>query len=182
MGKAIRAVVLAALCAGASAQTGQLPANMPAVRFDPYKNYKFRVIWDARTVSGITRIGPLARNTQVVTVTSGNGGPSTKTPGHTEYDAITLEREVTRDPAFEAWVDSITSPNPPPQSFRKDVEIDLLDENGRDILIAYRLFSCWPSAYVALSGLEAAPPAPPVQRLTLTCMAWDRDRSLGNGP
>ena len=179
---AASAALVAMFSTTAVAQLGQLPANMPAVRFDPYKNYKFRVEWDGRIIQGITRVGPLTRSTQVITVTQGTGGQTIKTPGRAEYDAITLEREVTRDPAFEAWVDATSSPNAPPQSFRKDVQISIYDESGRQLLIAYRLFACWPTAYTAISGIEADPPAPPLQRLTLTCTAWDRDRSAGNGP
>ena len=37
------------------------------------------------------------------------GDPSTsrKSPGQTEYDAITLERGVTHDPEFEAWTNKV---------------------------------------------------------------------------
>src|ERR687898_1123651 len=36
-------------------------------RFDPYKNFKFRVKWDGRYVAGVSRVTPLRRRTQVVT-------------------------------------------------------------------------------------------------------------------
>ena len=175
-------LVLAAFCAGADAQMGQPPNVAPAARFDPYKNFKFIVKWDGHAVPGISRVGALSRSTQVISVVQGTGGATIKTPGRTECDAVTLERGVTRDPAFEAWTDAITSAGPPPQSFRKDVEISIYDETGRQLLIAYKLFGCWPSAYVALSGLVAEAPARPVQRLTLTCTGWDRERNAGTGP
>ena len=38
-----------------------------ASRFDPYKNFKFRVKWDGRYVAGISKVGMLKRTTQVVT-------------------------------------------------------------------------------------------------------------------
>ena len=65
-------------------------------RFDPYKNFKFRVKWDGRYVAGISKVGALKRTTEVVEHREG-GDPSTsrKSPGRTKYEAIMLERGVT---------------------------------------------------------------------------------------
>lgn len=35
-------------------------------RFDPYKNFKFRVKWDGRYVAGASKISALSRTTEVV--------------------------------------------------------------------------------------------------------------------
>ena len=45
-------------------------------RFDPYKNFKFRVKWDGRYVAGISKVGALKRTTEVVEHREG-GDPST---------------------------------------------------------------------------------------------------------
>ena len=37
-----------------------------AQRFDPYKNFKFRVKWDGRYVAGVSKISALKRSTEVV--------------------------------------------------------------------------------------------------------------------
>ena len=78
--------------------------SVNAQRFDPYKNFKFRVKWDGRYVAGISKVGTLKRTTEVVKHREG-GDPSSsrKSPGRTEYDAITLERGVTQDLDFENW-------------------------------------------------------------------------------
>ena len=34
-------------------------------RFDPYKNFKFRVKWDGRYVAGVSKVGSLKRSTEV---------------------------------------------------------------------------------------------------------------------
>ena len=54
-------------------------------RFDPYKNFKFRVKWDGRYVAGISKVSALKRTTEVVKHREG-GDPSTsrKSPGRTE--------------------------------------------------------------------------------------------------
>lgn len=79
-----------------------------AHRFDPYKNFKFLVLWDGRTVAGISKISPLKRTTEVVKHRHG-GDPSSprKSPGRSEFDGITLERGVTHDPEFDRWANKV---------------------------------------------------------------------------
>src|SRR5437764_12792699 len=101
-------------------------------RFDPYKNFKFRVKWDGRYVAGGSKVSALKRTTEVVKHRAG-GDPSSsrKSPGRTEFDAITLERGVTHDPEFEAWAGKVWQLNNQPGSevslkdFRKDILIKL---------------------------------------------------------
>ena len=77
-------------------------------RFDPYKNFKFRVKWDGRAVAGVSKVGALKRTTEVVKHREGGDPSSTrKSPGRTEYEAITLERGVTHDPEFEKWANKV---------------------------------------------------------------------------
>ena len=40
--------------------------SVNAQRFDPYKNFKFRVKWDGRYVAGISKVGALKRSTELV--------------------------------------------------------------------------------------------------------------------
>lgn len=79
-----------------------------AHRFDPYKNFKFLVLWDGRTVAGISKISPLKRTTEVVKHRHG-GDPSSprKSPGRSEFEGITLERGVTHDPEFDRWANKV---------------------------------------------------------------------------
>ena len=82
--------------------------SVNAERFDPYKNFKFRVKWDGRYVAGVSKVGGLKRTTEVVSHREG-GDPSSsrKSPGRSEYEAITLERGVTHDTEFEKWANKI---------------------------------------------------------------------------
>ena len=81
-----------------------------AQRFDPYKNFKFRVFWEGSNtpVAGVSKVGSLKRTTEVVEHREG-GDPSSgrKSPGRTKYEAITLERGVTHDPEFEKWANKV---------------------------------------------------------------------------
>ena len=49
--------------------------SVNAQRFDPYKNFKFRVKWDGRYVAGISKVSALKRTTEVVKHREG-GDPS----------------------------------------------------------------------------------------------------------
>ena len=73
-----------------------------AHRIDPYKNFKFRVLWDAKTVLGVSKVSALKRTTEVVKHREG-GENSTdhKSPGRTTYEAVTMERGLTHDLEFE---------------------------------------------------------------------------------
>src|SRR5450432_1966654 len=79
-----------------------------STRLDPYKNFKFRLKWDGQYVAGISKCSNLSRTTEVVEHREG-GDPSTshKSPGRTKYNAITLERDVTHDLAFEQWANKV---------------------------------------------------------------------------
>src|SRR5712671_989269 len=77
-------------------------------RLDPYKNFKFRVMWDGHYVAGVSKVSPLKRTTEVVEHREG-GDQSTshKSPGRSKYEAITIERGVTHDIDFEQWANKV---------------------------------------------------------------------------
>jgi len=67
-------------------------------RFDPYKQFKFRVKWDGRYIAGVCKMSSLRRVTEAVTHREG-GDPSTvhKSPGQTSYEPVVLMRGRTHD-------------------------------------------------------------------------------------
>jgi phage tail-like protein len=150
-------------------------------RFDPYKNFKFRVRWDGRVVAGISKVGALKRTTEVVKHREG-GDPSTsrKSPGRTEYEAITLERGVTHDADFEQWANKVwnfgSAPGPEVslKDFRKDILIELYNEAGQKV-IAYKVFRCWVSEFQAQPDLDANANAVAIQHIKLENEGWERD-------
>jgi phage tail-like protein len=159
-----------------------------ASRLDPYKNFKFRLKWDGAYVAGVSKVSALKRTTEVVKHRDG-GDPSTshKSPGRTEYEAITLERGVTHDLAFEQWANKVWDyQNAQAQNadqevsladFRKDVIIDFFNEAGQKV-ISYHVYRCWVSEYQALPDLDANANAVAIQHLKLENEGWDRDVSV----
>jgi len=154
-----------------------------AQRFDPYKNFKFRIKWDGKYVAGISKVGMLKRTTQVVTHREG-GDPSSsrKSPGRTEFDAITLERGVTHDTEFEVWASKVWSLHNGLGSeislkdFRKDILIELYNESGQ-LALTYKVYRCWVSEYQALPDLDANANAVAIQHIKLENEGWERDVS-----
>jgi phage tail-like protein len=150
-------------------------------RFDPYKNFKFRVKWDGRYVAGISKVSAFKRTTEMVEHREG-GDPSTsrKSPGRTKYEAITLERGVTHDQDFEQWANKVWNfgsglgAEVSLKDFRKDLIVELYNEAGQ-LVIAYKVFRAWVSEYQALPDLDANANAVAIQTLKLENEGWERD-------
>jgi len=155
--------------------------SVNASRFDPYKNFKFRVKWDGRYVAGISKVGALKRSTELVEHREG-GDPSTsrKSPGRNKYEAITLERGVTHDTEFEKWANKVWNfgsglgSEVSLKDFRKDLIIEVYNEAGQKV-IAYNVFRCWVSEYQALPDLDANANAVAIQTIKLENEGWERD-------
>ena len=155
-----------------------------ASRFDPYKSFKFKVKWDGRYVAGVSKISALKRSTEVIEHREG-GDPSTsrKSPGRTKYEAITLERGVTHDVAFEQWANKVWDYGNGPgtevslKDFRKNIVLELMNEAGQ-VVMAYKIFRCWVSEYEALPDLDANAAMVAIERITLENEGWERDQSV----
>jgi phage tail-like protein len=149
-------------------------------RFDPYKNFKFRVKWDGRYVAAVSKVSALSRDTEVITHRAG-GDPSTdrKSPGQTKYDAITLERGVTRDLEFEKWANKVwgygrgMGAESSLRDFRKDIIIEVCNEAGQ-VVLAYAVYRCWVSHFQALPDLDASANSIAIQTLKLENEGWER--------
>ncbi len=150
-------------------------------RFDPYKNFKFLVKWDGKTVAGVSKVGALKRTTEVVEHREG-GDPSLsrKSPGRTKYEPIMLERGVTHDTEFEKWANKVWNLGAglgvevSLKDFRKDLIIEMYNEAGQKV-IGYKIFRCWVSEFQAMPDLDANANAVAIQTLKLENEGWERD-------
>jgi phage tail-like protein len=155
--------------------------SVNANRFDPYKNFKFRIKWDGVYVAGVSKVGGLKRTTEVVTHREG-GDPSSsrKSPGRSEYDAITLERGLTHDVAFEQWANKVWNfgsglgAEMSLADFRKDILIELYNESGQ-LALTYKVYRCWVSEFQAQPELDANANAVAIQHIKLENEGWERD-------
>jgi len=151
-----------------------------AKRFDPYKNFKFRILWDDKPVMGVSKIGALKRTTEVVKHRDG-GDNSTdhKSPGRTSYDALTVERGLTHDPEFEAWANKVhpyagdTAMDL--AAYKKNLTLEMMNEKGH-VVYRYFLYDCWVSEYTAMPELNANANAVAIESLKIELEGWDRDK------
>jgi phage tail-like protein len=157
----------------------EFPGN--PTRFDPYKNFKFRVKWDGRYVLGVSKVSALKRTTEVVEHREG-GDPSTsrKSPGRSKFEAITLERGVTHDLEFERWANKVwdfgagLGSEVSLKDFRKDILLEFYNEAGQ-LALAYKVYRCWVSEYQALPDLDANANAVAIQHIKLENEGIERD-------
>jgi phage tail-like protein len=158
--------------------------SINAERFDPYKNFKFRVKWDGKYVAGLSKMGALKRTTEVVKHRVG-GDPSSsrKSPGKSEYEAITFERGVTHDLEFEAWANRVwlfgagLGSEVSLKNFRKDIIVEVYNEAGQ-LVLAYKIYRCWVSEYQAMPELDANANAVAIQTIKIENEGWERDTGV----
>lgn len=153
--------------------------SVNATRVDPYRNFRFLVLFGTEVVAGVSKVSGLKRTIEVVEHRSG-GDPSTKhkAPGLATFEAITIERGITFDPAFEEWANMVFSPDGPGgvslKNFRRDITIELYNLQGVKVR-AWNAFRCWVSEYHAVPELDANANAVAFESIVLQNEGFARD-------
>lgn len=148
-------------------------------RYDPYKNFKFRVVMDGRPVLGVSKVTPLRRTTEVVTHRSG-GENSTdhKSPGRTTYEGVTMERGITHDREFEQWANMVHpyagDAGMDLVNYKRELTLEVMNERGQ-VAFRYFLHDCWVSEYTAMPDLDANANAVAIESIKFETEGWERD-------
>ncbi|CAH0352693.1 MAG: phage tail protein [Aquabacterium sp.] len=150
-----------------------------ATRIDPYKNFKFRVLWDGKAVLGVSKVSSLKRTTEVVKHRSGGQNSyDHKSPGRSTYEGVTLERGITHDLEFEKWANAVGSYAGDSAmdlaGYKKDLTLEVLNEKSQ-VAIRYFLFRCWVSEFVTLPDLDANANAVAIEHIKIELEGWVRD-------
>jgi phage tail-like protein len=153
-------------------------------RIDPYKNFKFLVFFEGiqDPVAAVSKISALKRTTEVVSHRDG-GDLSTPrhSPGASKFEAITMERGVTHDPAFEQWANLVYSTEGDAavslKNYKRNLMIKVLNLQGNAVM-AYKVFRCWVSEYTALPEVDANANTVMVQSIVLQNEGWERDTDV----
>jgi phage tail-like protein len=153
-------------------------------RYDPYGKWKFAVFWEGRYVAGMSQISALTRNTQSIDYREG-GDPSVmrKQPGMTSFEPITLSRGVTHDKEFEQWairvwnIGGAGGSEISLENFRRDIIIEFRNEAGQKVM-AYNVYRCWVSQFIALPDLDASSSSVAIQSIQLQNEGWERDLAV----
>jgi phage tail-like protein len=153
-------------------------------RSDPYKTYRFLVYFGGSTspVAAVSKVTGLKRSSDPIEYKQGGDPIIRKGLGRTKYDPVTLERGITHDPDFETWANAAQvldkgSPSTSLKNLRKEVRIDLLNEDGQPVY-RYIVHRCWVSEYQALPDLDAGANAIAIEHIKLENEGWERDTSV----
>lgn len=154
-------------------------------RFDPYKNYRFKVYFDKKqeAVAGVSKVTGLKRTSDVIEYKEGGSGVIRKGVGRTKYDPITLERGVTHDDEFEIWANATQLLDKGEAAtrldkVRKEITIEVHNEAGQPVA-QYIVHKCWVSEYQAFTDLDAGGNAILLEHIKLENEGWERDRGVG---
>jgi phage tail-like protein len=151
-------------------------------RIDPYKNFKFQVVWDGRVVAGVSKVSALKRTTEVVSHREGGDVSSPRhSPGTSKFEPLTLERGVTHDTDFEEWANMVHNTNGDAavslKNYKRDLLINVMNLQGT-VVKSYRVFRCWVSEYTALPELDANGNAVMIETIVLQNEGWERDTAV----
>jgi phage tail-like protein len=150
-----------------------------AHRYDPYKNFKFQLVLDSVPVMGVSKVSALKRTTEVVKHRSGGENSyDHKSPGRTSYEAITLERGLTHDRAFETWASRVHTYAGDSAmdlaDYKKELTLEVMNERGQPAF-RYFLHGCWVSEYTAVPDLDANANAVAIESMKIELEGWERD-------
>lgn len=164
---------------------GIKPFSVNTNRFEPYSTSRFLVFFDKSTtpVAGVSKVTGLKRSTDPIEYKEGGNPLSRRGLGRTKYEAITLERGITHDSAFEDWANApqvldTGAAKASLKDLRKTIRIVLLNERGQPVH-AYTVWRCWVSEYQALPDLDAGTNAVAIEHIKLEHEGWEHDLSVG---
>ena len=150
-------------------------------RFDPYKNFKFRVNWDGEFIPGICFVSGLIWTTQVVTYREGDSLNHFFTaPGLTSFEPIVLSRGLTHDTAFERWAALVWTHAPNAvrlNEMRKNITIVLMNEAEQEVM-AFNVYRCWPSRYQPIGSLDSNNTSVALESITLQHEGFAREPAV----
>lgn len=156
--------------------------SVNSTRIDPYKNFRFLVVFAGDVVAGASKVSGLKRTVEVVEHRFGDS-PSTpnKSPGIAKFEPITIERGISHDPAFEEWANLVYSTDGPAgvslKNFRRDITIELYNLQGAKVR-AWNAFRCWVSEYTAVPELDANANAVAFETIVLQTEGFARDEAV----
>lgn len=140
-------------------------ADFQGTRFQPIKNYKFKVVIEGFVSAGFSKVSGIAAEIDTTEYREGDD-PVTphKLAGQIKFDDVTLERGVTPQFSdFFTWIEQVrdigksgnaASDGAPAENFRRDVTIEVFDDDGEKILV-HDLKSAWPRR-VEFDDLDAS--------------------------
>jgi phage tail-like protein len=99
-------------------------------RYDPYKNFKFRVSINGKPIGAVSEVSSLAKSVFK--------NSKRKLPGLQKFPNITMKRGVFKETKFYKWIAVL----PGSKKFPVDIVIEQFDEKHK-LVVAYHLTNAW---------------------------------------
>ena len=149
-----------------------------AQRFDPYRNFKFKVKINNEVVAGLSKMSAIKKSTEGIDwFEAGDNFNPRRLPGKTKYEPVTLEKGMTEDRVFEDWANLVNKFQGnliAPDNFRKDIQIQVCNMNGEPV-VTFNIFSCWVSEFQAVPDMDVTQNGVAIQTIKLENEGFDRD-------
>jgi len=155
-----------------------MPFTATVLKYDPYRKFKFLIKWDGVYVAGVSKVSGVTRTVESTEWRAGGDNhTSMKLPGTTKYDPITLERGLSGNPAFMAWMDLVNAYQMAGgtsvehvHKFRKDIIIEVYNLASEKVMTV-QVFKAWPSK-ISLGDLDAKSAEVIIETLELQHEGW----------
>lgn len=150
-----------------------------ALRYDPYRKFKFLVRCNTKVVAAVSKVTALKKKVEAIDYRTG-GDPNyvKKVPGLTSYEPITLERGISADPEFFNWMNLVNkhqvaalSEDEHFHTFRKDIQIEMYNLANEKVLTV-SVKNAWPSEFTAVPDLDAKANEIAIETLILVHEGW----------
>jgi phage tail-like protein len=163
---------------------GSNPFTVNMNRVNPYPTYRFLVYFEgtASPVAGVSKVSAFKRSSDPIEYKEAGNAIIRKGLGRTKYEPITMERGVTFATDFQDWANAAQvldtgSPSTSLANLRKEIHIELLNEQGTPVQ-RFIFHRCWVSEYQALPDLDAGANAIAIEHIKLENEGWERDITL----
>ena len=156
--------------------------NVNAHRIDPYKNFRFQVMWDGVVVAALSKMSALKATNEVVEWrAAGDNGIVRKMPGRRKYEGVTFERGLTHDQQFVSWANQVTNPAGDAANsllnYRKTVSVLVHNMQGQPVM-GFNLLRAWASEFQALPEMDANANAVAIEMLKIEYEGFTMDESV----
>lgn len=149
------------------------------LKYDPYRKFKFLVNWEGKPVAGVSKISALTKSVEPVDWrTGGDPNNTAKVPGITKYEPITLERGLSADAQFMAWMNLVNKFQAAPgtsdesvHKFRKEVIIEVYNLPNEKVM-SITVHNAWPSK-LTVADFDAKANELAIEVLELQHEGWD---------
>jgi len=156
-----------------------MPFSAIPLKYDPYRKFKFLVKLDNVIVMAVHKVSSITKSVEPIEWrTGGDSNFSAKVPGITKWEAITLERGLSADTAFQEWMIKVNKytkaggqSDEAVHDFRKNLTIEMYDLQN-ELVMTVNVYNAWPSK-LTIADFDAKANELAIEHIELQHEGWD---------